>query len=59
MPRTRKKGRRMDDKEEPMVRLVRMIVELMERHGLRVYDTEYVEELILRTVERDEKECSH
>jgi len=39
--------------------LSKKIIELLESYKMRVYDSEYVEELIERTIERDEKECSY
>jgi hypothetical protein len=39
--------------------LSKKIVELMESYNMKVYDLEYVEELIEKTIERDEKECSY
>lgn len=35
------------------------IARLMETYKLRVYDLEYINELIEKTIERDEKECSY
>jgi hypothetical protein len=35
------------------------IAELMENYGMKVYDLEYVNELIEKTIERNEKECSY
>lgn len=39
--------------------LIKTIAELLENHGLKVYDFELIEELIEKTVERDQKECSY
>jgi predicted nucleic acid-binding protein len=39
--------------------LIYKIVEIMEKYKLKVYDTEYVEELVEKTIERNQKECSH
>lgn len=53
-------------KSEPMKRsdaefceLSLKIIFLLESYNIRVYDSEYVDELIEKTLERDEKECSH
>lgn len=35
------------------------IAEIMERHGMKVYDLEFIDELIQKTEERAEKECSY
>jgi hypothetical protein len=35
------------------------IARLMEEYHMRVYDFEFIEELIEKTVERDQKECSY
>lgn len=39
--------------------LSKKIIEIMESYNIKVYDSEYVEELIKKTIERDEKECSY
>jgi hypothetical protein len=39
--------------------LIKKIVELLESYKMKVYDFEYVEELIEKTIERNEKECSY
>lgn len=39
--------------------LGKKIVELMESYDMKVYDLEYVEELIEKTIIREEKECSY
>lgn len=39
--------------------LCEKIVELMESYNMKVYDFEYVNELIEKTIERNEKECSY
>jgi hypothetical protein len=41
------------------VELIYKIVEIMEKYKLKVYDTEYVEELVEKTIERNQKECSY
>lgn len=35
------------------------IAKLMESYGMKIYDLEFINELIEKTVERDEKECSY
>jgi len=35
------------------------IAKLMEEYKMRVYDFEFIEELIEKTIERDLKECSY
>lgn len=35
------------------------ILELMESYNLKVFDLEYINELIEKTLEREEKECSY
>ena len=35
------------------------IAELMEEYDIRVYDLEFINELIEKTIERDQKECSY
>lgn len=42
-----------------MLELGEKIVVLMESYNLRVYDQEFIKELIDKTIERDEKECSY
>jgi len=39
--------------------LIKKIIELLESYSMKVYDDEYVNELIQKTLERNEKECSH
>lgn len=39
--------------------LCERIAKLMEEHGLKVFDMEFILELLEKTVERAEKECSH
>jgi hypothetical protein len=41
------------------VELGEKIVQLLESYNLKVYDTEFIEELIEKTIIRDMKECSH
>jgi hypothetical protein len=35
------------------------IAKIMEEYKMRVYDFEFIEELIEKTIERDQKECSY
>jgi len=35
------------------------IAELMESYRMKVYDLEFINELIEKTIERNEKECSY
>lgn len=35
------------------------IAELMTKHGMKIFDLEFIDELIEKTIERAEKECSH
>jgi hypothetical protein len=42
-----------------MLELGEKIVVLMESYNLKVYDQEFITELIEKTIERDEKECSY
>jgi hypothetical protein len=35
------------------------IAQLMTNHGMKVFDLEFIDELIEKTIERAEKECSH
>jgi hypothetical protein len=42
-----------------MKELALKILEIMEQHGLKVYDLELIEELLEKTIIRNEKECSH
>jgi len=44
-----------------MNELALKILALMEEHGLKVYDNhlELIEELLEKTVDRDQKECSY
>lgn len=39
--------------------LSEQIAELMAKHGMKVYDLEFIEELLQKTEERAEKECSY
>lgn len=39
--------------------LSKKIAELLENYKLKVYDYELINELIEKTIERDEKECSY
>lgn len=45
--------------EEKRNVLCEEIIILMERHGMKVFDAEYVLELLEKTELRAEKECSH
>lgn len=45
--------------QDRMLELSEKIVRLMESYDLRVYDQEFVNELIEKTIERDLKECSY
>ena len=45
--------------EKKFCELVEKIAKLMEEYKMRVYDLEFINELIEKTVERDEKECSY
>lgn len=35
------------------------IAELLESYNMKVYDLEFINELIEKTIERNEKECSY
>lgn len=35
------------------------IAKLMESYNMKIYDLEYINELIEKTIEREEKECSY
>jgi hypothetical protein len=35
------------------------IAKIMEEYKIRVYDFEFINELIEKTIERDQKECSY
>jgi len=45
--------------ENKFYELSQKILKLMEEHNMRVYDLEFIDELIEKTIERDEKECSY
>jgi hypothetical protein len=45
--------------EKKLCELSEKIAKLMEEYKMRVYDLELINELIEKTVERDEKECSY
>jgi hypothetical protein len=45
--------------EKKLYELGEKIAKLMEEYKMRVYDLELINELIEKTVERDEKECSY
>jgi hypothetical protein len=45
--------------ETEVCELGEKIAQLMTKHGMKVFDLEYIEELIEKTIERAEKECSH
>ena len=42
-----------------MKELGEKIAKIMEEYKMRVYDFEFIEELIQKTIERDLKECSY
>ena len=44
---------------DTMNELIEKIAKLMEEHKMRVYDFEFINELIEKTIERDQKECSY
>jgi hypothetical protein len=46
-------------KNNDFIELVKKIADLMENYKMKVYDFEYIEELIQKTLERNEKECSY
>ena len=39
--------------------LSQKMVELMESYNMKIYDLEFINELIEKTIERAEKECSY
>lgn len=45
--------------ENKFCELSEKISKLMEEYKMRVYDLEFINELIEKTIERDEKECSY
>jgi len=45
--------------EDKVCELGEKIAQLMTNHGMKVYDLEFIDELIQKTEERAEKECSH
>jgi hypothetical protein len=45
--------------ENKFYELSQKILKLMEEYNMRVYDLEFIDELIEKTIERDEKECSY
>lgn len=45
--------------ESEFCELSKKIIKLMEDYGMKVYDDELVHELIEKTIERNEKECSY
>jgi hypothetical protein len=45
--------------ENKFYELGQKILKLMEEYNMRVYDLEFIDELIEKTIERDEKECSY
>lgn len=47
----------MEDKK--FYELMVKIADLMESYKLKIYDLELIDELIEKTIERDEKECSY
>ena len=42
-----------------LIELSEKIAKIMETYDLRVYDLEFINELIEKTIERDLKECSY
>jgi hypothetical protein len=44
---------------ENFCELSEKIAALMESYKMKVYDLEYINELIEKTIERNEKECSY
>ena len=46
-------------RQEKMLELCEKIAELMTKHGMKVFDLEYINELVEKTIERAEKECSY
>lgn len=42
-----------------LVELSEKIAKIMETYDMRVYDLEFINELIEKTIERDLKECSY
>jgi len=45
--------------EDKVCELGEKIAELMTKYGMKVFDLEFIEELIQKTEERAEKECSY
>jgi hypothetical protein len=45
--------------QEKMPELCEKIAELMTKHGMKVFDLEYINELVEKTILRAEKECSY
>lgn len=45
--------------EKQLVELGEKIAKLMESYQLKIYDFEFINELIEKTIERDQKECSY
>lgn len=45
--------------EKKLCELSEKIAKLMGEYKIRVYDLEFINELIEKTIERDEKECSY
>jgi len=46
-------------KNSELLELSQKIIKLLESYNIKVYDDEYVSELIEKTIERAEKECSY
>ncbi len=42
-----------------IIELCEKIAEIMEKYNMKVYDFEFINELIEKTIERNEKECSY
>jgi len=41
------------------IELSEKIIKLLESYSIKVYDDEYIKELIEKTIERDQRECSY
>lgn len=46
-------------KTNELEELTQKMVELMESYNMKIYDLEYINEFIEKTIERAEKECSY
>ena len=49
----------MEKDARKLYELAEKIAKLMEEYNIRVYDLEFINELIGKTIERDLKECSY